>query len=254
VRRINDPELVAREYASTERLEARRLDRTAWLLSAAEPWRTALEAIAEARPTTVLDAGCGSGDFAATIAAPEVVCVDFSAAAVEAARRRGLRAELGRIEQLPFEDGAFDVVTCNWVLYHLAEPEAGVAEIERVLRPGGRFVGMYNHPDHLAEVWGLVADVAWDEDLFGCETAVPILRRHFARVERREAGGEALWETREALQAFLDAFEELIGPRDAPAGPYPVKAVRRNCVLVADKNAARLSPRPSQAAPAASGG
>jgi SAM-dependent methyltransferase len=235
VRRINDPDLVAREYDSTERLVARRLDRTAWLHGTDEPWRVALQAVAEARPTSVLDAGCGNGDFAATIAAPEVVCLDSSPAAVEAARRRGLRAELGRIEELPFPDGAFDVVTSNWALYHLPDPDAGVAEIARALRPGGRFVGMYNHSDHLAEVWRLVADPVWDEDPFGCETGLPVLRRHFARVERREAVGRARWDTREALQSFLDSFAELVGPLQAPAGAYPLEATRRNCVLVADR-------------------
>ena len=122
MRRIGDPDLVAREYAATERLAARRLDRTAWLHGEDEPWRLALEAIAEARPRRVLDAGCGNGDFAAVIAAPEVVCVDASEAAVEAARRQGLTAQVAALEHLPFGDGTFDLVTCNWVLYHLSDP------------------------------------------------------------------------------------------------------------------------------------
>src|ERR687884_1106696 len=96
--------MVAREYATTDRLAARRLDRTAWLHGDAEPWLLALAAIAEARPRRVLDAGCGNAEFAALIATPEVVCVDASSAAVEAARSRGLRAELAEIERLPFGD------------------------------------------------------------------------------------------------------------------------------------------------------
>jgi demethylmenaquinone methyltransferase/2-methoxy-6-polyprenyl-1,4-benzoquinol methylase len=115
---------------------------TAWLHGEDEPWRLALEAIAEVRPGRVLDAGCGNAEFAALIAAPEVVCIDTSEAAVENAHRRGLAAELADIERLPFGDGEFDLVTCNYVLYHLNDVEAGVAEIARVLQPGGRFVGM----------------------------------------------------------------------------------------------------------------
>ena len=186
-------------------------------------------------PRRVLDAGCGNGDFAAVIAAPEVVCVDASEAAVEAARRQGLTAQVAALEHLPFGDGTFDLVTCNWVLYHLSDPQAGVVEIARVLRQGGRFVGMYNHPDHLVELWSLVTAPVWDEDPFGCETGPALLRRHFARVERREAVTEAMWETKGAAQTFLDAFAELIGPLTAPDGPYPLKATRRNCVLIAEK-------------------
>jgi SAM-dependent methyltransferase len=234
VRRISDPAIVSREYATTERLAARRLDRTAWL-SGEEPWHLALGAIAEARPGRVLDAACGTGDFAALVAAPEVVCVDISDAAVERARARGLRAEVADIERLPFADAEFDVVTCNWVLYHLSDLDAGVAEIARVLRPGGRFVGIYNHADHLAELWRLVADSVWGEDFFDCESGPAVLRRHFRQVECRDALGRAMWATREAAQSFLDAFAELAGPLAAPEGPYPLEATRRNCVLVADR-------------------
>jgi hypothetical protein len=52
-------DLVAREYATTERLSMRRLDRTGWLHGEDEPWVVALRALAEVRPTRVLDAGCG---------------------------------------------------------------------------------------------------------------------------------------------------------------------------------------------------
>ncbi|HEX6702302.1 MAG TPA: class I SAM-dependent methyltransferase [Gaiellaceae bacterium] len=233
MRRISDPSIVGREYATTERLAARRLDRTAWLRGE-EPWRVALQAIAEIHPKRVLDAGCGNGDFAALIAAPEVMCVDVSEGAVAKAREHGLRAEVADIERLPFADGSLDVVTCNWVLYHLTDLDAGLAEIVRLLRPSRRFVGIYNHPDHLAELWRLVTDSVWDEDFFGCKSGPAVLRRHFRHVECRDAVGKAMWATKEAAQAFLDAFAELAGPLTAPEGPYPLEASRRNCVLVAD--------------------
>jgi hypothetical protein len=54
-----DPALVSNEYATLERLRMRRLDRTAWLSGGDDVWLLALAAIAEKRPTRVLDAGCG---------------------------------------------------------------------------------------------------------------------------------------------------------------------------------------------------
>jgi SAM-dependent methyltransferase len=86
VKKLSDRDLVAREYATVDRLVMRRLDRTAWLGGEHEPWILALAAIAEVRPTHILDAGCGSGDFAALLTAPDVRCVDLSPAAVDAAQ------------------------------------------------------------------------------------------------------------------------------------------------------------------------
>jgi SAM-dependent methyltransferase len=228
---LNDPALVAREYSSLDHFSLRRLDRSGWLRSS-EPIPTLLAAVGEARPERVLDVGCGDGALAALLTSPKIVCVDQSAAAVDAARARGLEAVQANVQALPFEDASFDVVMCNWMLYHVAELDRGLSEIARVCRPGGRMVGAYNLPGHLEEVWAAVR-VRWPPETFNGETGIAPLARHFDRVERRDTEGEVLWEDREALQSYLDAYSELLGDLRAPDGPFPFRARRRNCVLVA---------------------
>jgi SAM-dependent methyltransferase len=223
--------MLAREYSTSQRLERRRHNVTGWLRGD-EAWSEALAAVAEARPQRVLDAGCGDGMFAREVAAPVVVGVDASAAMVERARSRGVDAREARIEALPFADGEFDVVVCNWVLYHLPDLDGGVAELARVVRPGGRFVGIYNRDGHMEELWSRVRPEAAAGDDYAAA-----LGRHFGRVEERDTEALTLWETREDLQAFLDAFVELHGPLEAPAEPYPFKVTRRNRVYVAEKTA-----------------
>lgn len=226
---LADPQLLEREYAASEPLERRRVNVTGWRRGD-EAWDEALAAVAEARPHRVLDAGCGDGLFARVVAAPEVVGVDNAPAMVARARERGVDARLGDIQKLPFTDGEFDVVVCNWVLYHLQNVDGGVAELARVLGPSGRFVGIYNGERHMEELWSRVrpeAGIAHDYD--------EVLVRHFGRVDRRESVAYTLWETRGDLQEYLAAFVELMGPMQAPNGPYPFKVTRRNRVYVADK-------------------
>jgi SAM-dependent methyltransferase len=234
VKKLSDRDLVAREYATVDRLAMRRLDRTAWLGGDDDPWLLALAAIAEVRPTSVLDAGCGSGDFAALLTAPDVRCVDLSPAAVDAASAKGLRVEVADIQDLPFLDGSFDVAVANWVLYHVHDRALAIAELARVLTPAGRFVGCYNAPGHLQELWSRVGGPLAADD-FNADNGPGELRRSLSRVEVREARGEVLWETRERVQTYLDAYQEMYGALTAPAGPYPFRATRRNVVLVADR-------------------
>lgn len=225
----NDPALVANEYTTVERLELRRHNVTGWVRGD-EPWVEALAAVAEARPQSVLDAGCGDGVFARAVAAPVVIGIDSSPAMVERACARGVDARVAAIEELPFKDAAFDVVVCNWTLYHLADLERGVAELARVLRPGGRFVGVYNAERHMEELWSRV-----QPDLHAEDDYDEVLRRHFAHVDHRDTVAFTLWQGREELQAFLDAFLEMIGPMSAPDGPYPFQVTRRNRVYVAER-------------------
>ncbi|HET7172502.1 MAG TPA: class I SAM-dependent methyltransferase [Gaiellales bacterium] len=232
--KLDDADLVAREYATLDRLAMRRLDRTGWLRGDDEPWLIALRAAAEQRPNRILEVGCGTGEFAALLTAPEVVCVDASPAAVDAARSKGLTAHVGDAQGLPFPDASFDVVVANWMLYHVPDRARAIAELARVLRPGGRFVGCYNAPDHLRELWASVG-VPADTGGFGAATGSEELGRAFAVVEARRAETEVLWESRERVQAYLDAYREMYGPLTAPTEPYPFRATRRNVVFVATK-------------------
>lgn len=88
----------------------------------------------------IADIGCGTGNAAAALrrAGGAVVGVDLTIACLEVARRRAdavVRADAAR---LPFQDGAFDAVVARGALHHLADTQAAMREIRRVLRPGGR--------------------------------------------------------------------------------------------------------------------
>jgi len=92
---------------------------------------------------SVLDVGCGTGALTAVLAdrlgAAAVSAVDPSPSFVEAARRRlpGVDVRQARAEDLPFDDGRFDLVLAQLVVHFMTDPAAGMREMGRVARPGG---------------------------------------------------------------------------------------------------------------------
>ena len=74
----------------------------------------------------------------------EVVALDVSERMVELARARGVDARVGDVQELPFADASFDTVVAAWMLYHVPDLDRGLAEIARVLAPGGRLVAVTN--------------------------------------------------------------------------------------------------------------
>jgi len=99
------------------------------------------------RDWTVGDLGCGTGQVSAAIApfVSRVIAVDASPAMLQAAKKRlhqvdNVELRRGDLEALPIDDTMLDAATLMLVLHHVAQPERALAEVARVLKPGGRLV------------------------------------------------------------------------------------------------------------------
>ena len=86
----------------------------------------------------VLDAGCGSGrTLQELVDYGDVSGIELDADAAELARTRGLgEVHVGRLEQLPWDDGTFDLITCLDVVEHVPDDVSALTELLRVSRPG----------------------------------------------------------------------------------------------------------------------
>ncbi|GAA2374527.1 class I SAM-dependent methyltransferase [Dactylosporangium salmoneum] len=114
----------------------------------------------------MLDAGTGPGTVAALARArgAAVVAVDAEPSMVDTARLRVPDAEVHQamLPHLPFTDGCFDAAVANFVINHVGDPAAAVAELCRVVRPGGRVaVTVWPHPQPpLQQLWGQIFDAS----------------------------------------------------------------------------------------------
>ncbi len=194
--RLDDPELVRRQYADAERVGSRAsiFARRAGV----DAVEVTFDAVREVAPRRVLEVGGGRGELGVRIAGElgaELVEVDQSEAMVALMRERGLDAHVGDVQSLPFADGAFDCAVAAWMLYHVPDLARGVAELARVLRPGGRLVAVTNGADHLRELYALAGlEPLSASTTFSAENGEDVLRWSFARVERRDARGEVTFD------------------------------------------------------------
>jgi SAM-dependent methyltransferase len=156
--RLNDYDSFAEEYsAETE----------ANLINGYYARPAILDLAGDVAGRRVLDAGCGSGVLFAALRARGAIVTGFdkSAGMLEQARRRlgddaDLRvADLGN--PLPFPDGTFDDVIASLVLHYLEDWGPALAELRRVLKPGGRVIVSVDHPLAVTlrdREWGREAD------------------------------------------------------------------------------------------------
>src|SRR3984893_771680 len=107
---------------------------------------SALAALAQS-DWVIGDLGCGTGQVSAAVApyVDRVIAVDESAAMLQAARKRlsgldNIELRRGELEALPIDDGRLDAATLMLVLHHVPEPERALADVARVLKPGGRLI------------------------------------------------------------------------------------------------------------------
>ncbi len=175
-----------------------------------------LDTLQAALPTSggmpdVLEVGCGTGAFAARLVDElpglALLAVDTSFRMVELTRERGVPAQVQDVQQLLAPDASYDVVLAFSMLYHVPDLDRGLAEVRRVLRPGGRFVAVTVSDEHTADLRRDAGGQAVHLT-FSRENGEEALLRHFDTVERTDLETRAHFADRAAALAYLDSSNE----------------------------------------------
>lgn len=171
---LRDRQWLQGQYRSSDNLSARATLHIRFRTNP-YPWqRWVFDHIAAAHTARILELGSGPGplwlenrdriplgwriwlaDLSQGMA--EEAARDLQGACVEVGERSldygvDYAVSVADAQAVPFEDGAFDVVIANHMLYHVADVDACLSEVRRVLRKGGRFYAATNGKDHMREL------------------------------------------------------------------------------------------------------
>lgn len=178
------------------------------------------------RGMRAVDVGCGPGVLTSRLVdrlgADHVVALDPSPPFVAAARERcpGVDVREGRAEQLPFEDGTFDLALAGLVVHFMSDPVAGLAEMARVVGSGG-VVGatVWNHATAtgpLSTFWQAAKDL--DPDAAD-EATLPGTGEGDLGGLAREAGLDDVVEGTVTVSVPYTGFEQWWEPYTLGVGP-----------------------------------
>lgn len=215
------------QYASAKNLNARVALHQEYS-TAEEEWFVWLASQVNWRQCrSALEVGCGTGLLWAGAPADEVSHIDLTVtdlsqvmvdATIAVAQNvvGTLHGQIASVDALPYDDGVFDLVVANHMLYHAPEPRTAVQELVRVLRPGGVLVASTNGSRHLVELYDIDTAVFGpaglrnnNAEVFGKESGVSILREEFDVVE---------WRVHEDALECTDVDDVVAYLRSAPPG------------------------------------
>jgi SAM-dependent methyltransferase len=209
------------QYRSGEKLDARAHLHRTYSTSPVLLARFEAELADWTTANDVLECGCGTGRFWEGAPMPTTLAVtltDLSAGMVDEAVARatanGFAHVTGRpcdIQALPFDERSFDVVVANHMLYHVPDPDLGVAEVARVLRDDGVALVATNGPGHMREINDTIAEVFGSHeerlyDVFGIDTGEARLREQFGSIVWHAFDNDLVVDDPDAVVAYGLSF------------------------------------------------
>ncbi len=247
---LSDRGFVAGQYRDASNLDARiALDRRFGTDDKPLP-RWIFEQLDLPPDARILELGCGPGllwteNRGRVPAEASVTLTDASAGMVrEAEGRLGpdrrFRFLVADAQEIPFEDGTFDAVVANHMLYHVPDVSRALSEAARVLRPGGRLYAATNGEGHMRELGPMrqVLDPSHPPDAatkeppaFSLEKGKALLSLLFSEVSLRRRGGALCVTEAEPLVAYLLSGATAAAAAGEPAAEFsrrvPGLAARR---------------------------
>ena len=214
------------QYRDSRKLEARANLHRRYERQSKGNWFEWIARNASIEPdASVLDIGCGPGWLweEAADALPDglrLTLADLSAGMVKdavsraesAGRYTWVEGQVSDASALPFEDSHFDTVLACHMLYHVPDPEAAVAEMRRVLRPGGVLCVTTNLEGNMGPLYALGAAIFGGSgsdpaaDIFGLQRAEKVMTPLFEHVVVERFDGELHVTSVEDLVLALTSF------------------------------------------------
>jgi SAM-dependent methyltransferase len=209
------------QYGTSAKLEARSYLHRTYSTSPAPIGHFEAALVDWRHDSAVLECGCGPGRFWDNDALPRSIALTLTdlspgmvSEAVDRARASGFGAVDGRacdVQSLPFDDGAFDIVMANHMLYHVPDPDRGVAELARVLRPDGVLLAATNGYGHMREINEPIVEVFGNHaealyEVFGIDTGEARLRERFRSVVWHAFDNDLVVDDPQAVVAYGLSF------------------------------------------------
>lgn len=148
----------------------------------------------------VLEIGCGTGDMWTNRGSligdcSKLILSDFSEGMLAAAKNNvgnydNIEYKIIDIQEIPYEDGTFDVVIANMMLYHVPDIDKGLAEVRRVLKKAGHFYcatygenGIIGYLSKIFSAYGVEDNINKN---FTLQNGIEILSKFFSKIEKLE--------------------------------------------------------------------
>lgn len=242
---MSDPQLVRQQYSTSANLQAR-IGLHERFSTNPQPWpRWVFDQFDLPAGARVLELGGGTGalwqenldrlpaGWLVTLSDMSVAMLDQSRAALLASGKFSF--ERVDAQAIPFADESFDAVVANHMLYHVADRPRALAEIRRVLRPGGRLYAATNGGGHMRDLKQLMQEFAPGADVgtffsaeFQLENGRAQLAPFFASVEERRYECDLLVTELEPLAAYVESTQRIAAERLPELRPFLAAALERS--------------------------